>query len=79
LRNDYKVMSSEVRPIIDSHALHIGATWFYSFKLLTIRNLKNIFRLPQAFKAKMVMIIVSALIGTIVYVGATDIYSYRPM
>jgi len=68
----------DVKPITDSHTLHVGASWFYSFKLLTARNLKNIFRLPQAFKAKLAMIIISALIGCIVYVGGTDVYTYYP-
>jgi hypothetical protein len=46
LKNNYKFASSEVSPITDSHALHVGATWWYSFLLLTDRNMKNIFRLP---------------------------------
>jgi hypothetical protein len=54
----------------------VGATWFYSFTLLTQRNLLNIVRLPQAFKAKMIMVIISALIGVIVYVGGVDPYVY---
>jgi len=78
LKNDYKEVSLEVSPITDSHALHVGASWKYSFGLLTQRNLKNIFRLPQAFKAKMIMFIVSSLIGVIVYAGGTDVYKYYP-
>jgi len=46
LRNQWNLQSPEVEAITDSHTLHVGATWFYSFGLLTDRNLKNIFRLP---------------------------------
>lgn len=35
-------------------------------------------RLPQAFKAKVVMFIFSSLISVIVYSGGTDIYTYYP-
>ena len=76
LKNDFRFKSPEVEPIQDSHSLHVGATWFYSFTLLTQRNLLNIVRLPQAFKAKMIMVVISALIGVIVYVGGVDPYVY---
>ena len=74
----HEIMCPEVEPITDSHSLHVGATWWYSFLLLTDRNLKNIFRLPQAFKAKLVMFTVSALIGFVCYFGGTDVYTFYP-
>lgn len=46
LRNDHTYVYPGLEPIADSHSLHIGATWLYSFALLAERNFKNIFRLP---------------------------------
>lgn len=46
MKSNYSMMSTEVQPIQDSHAMDQGAGWFYQVGLLTQRSLRNIFRLP---------------------------------
>mmetsp|Transcript_22689 Transcript_22689/g.17103 ORF Transcript_22689/g.17103 Transcript_22689/m.17103 type:complete len:366 (-) Transcript_22689:25-1122(-) len=76
LKNNPNEVYPGLEQIQDSHALHQGASWPYQFVLLLHRNLLNIWRIPQAFRVKLVAYSLAAVIVIIVFVGGTDIYTY---
>ena len=61
---------------MDSGELSKSAAWCYQWSLLTKRSFSNIMRLPAAFKVKIFVTIVVALIMDIIYAGTNpQLYS----
>ena len=63
-------VASDIEPIKSATDLDAGASWLYQWGLLTQRSFRNIMRLPQAFKVRLFVIIITGLLMDIIYAGS---------